>query len=64
MEIKDALKQIHLRAYEAEDGAVVVVAGNRRDISDRPKDGVLETEFVFNKDGKLLEAHILDRRGN
>ncbi len=64
MEIKDALKQIHLRAYEAEDGEVVVVAGNRRDLSDSPKGVVLETEFVFNKDGKLIEAHILDWRGN
>jgi hypothetical protein len=63
MEIEDALKQIHLRAYEAEDGEVVV-AGNRRDISDSPKGGVLETEFVFNKAGKLIEAHILDWRGN
>jgi hypothetical protein len=64
MEIKDALKQIHLRAYEAEDGEVVVVAGNRRDISESPKGGVLEAEFLFNKDGKLIDAHILDERGN
>jgi hypothetical protein len=62
-QMREALSQIHVRAYDPGTGEVVVVAGNRRDISHEPEGGYVECEFVF-KDGKLITAHIVEGRWN
>lgn len=62
--VQAAMGQIHVRCYEAEDGAMVVVTGNRRSIADDPKGGVMEAEFVFDKDGNIVTAHLIDARSN